>query len=209
MTQTQLRNDPNKYLTNDKTYFYIKIDSNIIGHDGGMKPQSISLNCNEQTFKDNHELFNQCLFDKNSKIIGNIYYDTGILVIFDNNAIINISTCINFSLNFKTIYKIKKNLLTIETFDDQLRDSTNLCLYNIFYDEYGNIKSTLIKEQYKDIPKYISSILLYDEKMEIIAICYFEFPVKICNNILFNIQFHVHNNIQMQKNITCQEYKRA
>jgi hypothetical protein len=125
------------------------------------------------------------LIDSGSNIKGNIFYDRGLIVLAKD--IVSGSTLSNFDLKFRSTKTIYENEIFLSVLENEFNVSTNPTAINWNSDRtYGEIKpeflqydvSASVDPNGSYLAPYITTIGLYDDNLNMVAVAKLPQPIK-------------------------------
>jgi hypothetical protein len=125
------------------------------------------------------------LIDSGSNIKGNIFYDRGLIVLAKD--IVSGSTLSNFNLSFRSIKTIYENEIFLSVLENEFNVSTNPTAINWNLNRtYGEIKPEFLQYDVSSstdptgsyLAPYITTIGLYDDNLNMVAVAKLPQPIK-------------------------------
>ena len=125
------------------------------------------------------------LIDSGSNIKGNIFYDRGLVVL--TKDVVSGSTLIEFDLSYRSTKTIYENEIFLSVLESEFNVSTNPTAVNWNSDRtYGQVKPEFLEYDFSSsidptgsyLAPYITTIGLYDDELNMVAVAKLPQPIK-------------------------------
>jgi hypothetical protein len=163
-----------------------------INYGEGIKVGSVVLNDISTGIRYTDDGFSN-LIDSGSNIKGNIFYDRGLVVLAKD--IVSGSTLTTFNLSYRSTKTIYENEVFLSVLENEFNVSTNPTAVNWNSDRtYGQIKPEFWNYDYSSsldptgsyLAPYITTIALYDNELNMVAVAKLPQPIKSLPNYPLN-----------------------
>jgi hypothetical protein len=177
----------------------LSLDQKYVGH--GIKLKSLQLNTNGNFYYDDG--FSN-IIDNLGNVFGNVFYDRGLIVITNN---VTTSTLSSFNLSYRSTQTIYENEVLISILENEFNVSQNPTAVDWDSDGYGRVKVNTIVSQFDGttaggfgdyeilgrtddtgsyLSPYITTIALYDNDNQMVAVAKLPQPIKSLPNYPIN-----------------------